>query len=134
MMNQFTLMLQNQQSYGLGTPFHATTPFKVQVNFDILNFEGKVDAEAIDNWLSKLERYFSVNNFLAAEKITVSLLKAETHVKLAQETKLADKQWEFFDGTYVDKKPTWGEFVEYIKEAYFPEDVYEQKYIEWQLL
>ena len=29
-----------------------------------------------------------------------------------------------------DNKSTWGEFVEYIKEAYFPEDVYEQKYIE----
>ena len=125
MMSQFTLMLQNQQPSGSETPFHGTTPFKVQVNFDIPNFEGKVDAEAVDNWLSKLERYFSVNKFSDAEKITFSLLKAETHVKLAWETKLANKQWEFSDETYVDKKPTWGEFVEYIKEEYLPEDMYE---------
>ena len=39
-----------------------------------------------DDWLSKLERYFCVNNFLDIEKITFALLKAKNHVKLAWET------------------------------------------------
>ena len=137
MLSQFTL-LQNQQASRSRTPFHGITPFKVQVNFDIPNFEGKVDAKAVDNWLEKLERYFSINNFLDAEKITFSLLKAKTHVKLAWETKFIDKEHELSDEIgleiYLYKKPTWEEFVEYINEAYLVEDVYEQKYIEWQLL
>ena len=33
-----------------------------------------------------------------------------------------------------DGKPTWGEFVEHIKQEYYPEDTYEQKYMQWQLL
>lgn len=138
MMSQFSNLLQKQKPSESETPFRGNTPFKVQVNFDIPNFEGKVDAEAVDNWLSKLDRYFSVNNFSDAEKITFALLKAETHVKLAWETKVANKEQESVaEDDFIlslDKKPTWGEFVEYIKEAYLPEDIYEQKYIEWQLL
>ena len=30
--------------------FEDATPFKVQVNFDIPLFEGKIDADALDNW------------------------------------------------------------------------------------
>ena len=33
-----------------------------------------------------------------------------------------------------DGKPTWEEFVEHIKQEYYPEDTYEQKYMQWQLL
>ena len=134
MMSQFSHLLQKQKPSESETLFRGNTPFKVQVNFDIPNFEGKVDSKAVDNWLSKLDRYFSVNNFSDAEKITFSLLKAKTHVKLAWETKVANKEQESVaeDGFILslDKKPTWGDFVEYIKEDYLPEDVYEKKYIE----
>ena len=47
--------------------FGSTSPFKVQVNFDILVFEGKIDAEALDKWLNLLEGYFSVHNFLTGK-------------------------------------------------------------------
>jgi hypothetical protein len=43
--------------------FGSTSPFKVQVNFDIPVFEGHIDAEALDKWLNMLEGYFSVHNF-----------------------------------------------------------------------
>ena len=33
-----------------------------------------------------------------------------------------------------DGKPTWEEFFEHIKQEYYPEDTYEQKYIQWKLL
>ena len=39
------------------------------------------------------------------------------------------KFYAMFDG-----KPTWEEFVEYIKQEYYLEDTYEQKYMQWQLL
>ena len=32
--------------------FGGTSPFKVQVNFDIPIFEGQIDADALDKWLN----------------------------------------------------------------------------------
>ena len=61
--------------------FKDATPFKVQVNFDIPLFEGKIDADILDNWLNFLEGYFSVHNLSDREKITFALLKAIPHAK-----------------------------------------------------
>ena len=66
--------------------FGSTSPFKVQVNFDILLFEGHIDAEALEKWLTLLEGYFSVHNFSDKEKITFALLKSLPHVKHWWET------------------------------------------------
>jgi hypothetical protein len=66
--------------------FGGTLPCKVQVNFDILVFEGQIDADALDKWLNLLEGYFSVHNFLDKEKITFALLKALPDVKHWWET------------------------------------------------
>jgi hypothetical protein len=41
----------------------STPLFKVQINFDILVFEGQIDADALGKWLNLLEGYFSVYNF-----------------------------------------------------------------------
>ena len=64
----------------------STTPFKVQVNFDILIFEGKIDADAVERWLNLLEGYFSVHEFSDREKIIFALLKATPNVKYWWET------------------------------------------------
>jgi hypothetical protein len=61
--------------------FGSTSPFKVRVNFDILKFEGQIEADALDKWLNMLEGYFSVHNFSDREKITSILLKDLPHVK-----------------------------------------------------
>jgi hypothetical protein len=61
--------------------FGGTSPFKVQSNFDILVFEGRIDAETLEKWLTLLEGYFSIHNFSDKEKITFTLLKALPHVK-----------------------------------------------------
>jgi hypothetical protein len=61
--------------------FGGTSPFKVQVNFDIPIFEGQIDVDALEKWLNLLEGYFSVQFFFDREKITFALLKALPHVK-----------------------------------------------------
>jgi hypothetical protein len=66
--------------------FVGTSPFKVQVNFDIPIFEGQIDAEALEKWLNLLEGYFSIHNFFDREKITFALLKSLPHVKHWWET------------------------------------------------
>ena len=122
MMKQFLAMLgkREAQSSPSNPKFGGQTPFKVQVNFDIPTFQGKIDADVVDDWLSKLERYFCVNNFSDIEKITFSLLKVENHVKLAWEAHLiAEENQEVQDehkfSVMFDGKPTWEEFVEHIK-------------------
>ena len=37
------------------------SPFKVQMNMNISNLEGKVDAESVGNWVQQLESYYAVN-------------------------------------------------------------------------
>jgi hypothetical protein len=96
--------------------FGNTSPFKVKVNFDIPEFEGQIDADALEKWLNLLEGYFSVHNFSDREKITFALLKALTHVKHWWETyweKCSTKEI----GVY-GAEPTWDFFVDAVKERY----------------
>jgi hypothetical protein len=112
--------------------FGGTSPFKVQANFDIPIFEGQIDAEALEKWLTLLEGYFSVHNFFDKEKITFSLLKALPHVKHWWET-----YWEKISieesGIY-GADPTWDFFVDAIKEQYYPVGNYEDQYMRWTIL
>ena len=41
--------------------YNKINPFKVQMNLDIPNLEGKIDVESIDNWVQQLESYYAVN-------------------------------------------------------------------------
>jgi hypothetical protein len=90
MMENFFHILQRllveTSAYSSNDHFGSTSPFKVQVNFYIPIFEGKIDAEALVKWFNLLEGYFSVHNFSDKEKITFALLKAIPHVKHWLET------------------------------------------------
>jgi hypothetical protein len=85
MMENFSHILQRLPiatcAYSSNNHFGSTSPFKVQVNFDILVFEGQIDVDALDKWLNLLEGYFSVHNFFDTKKITFALLKALPHLK-----------------------------------------------------
>jgi hypothetical protein len=112
--------------------FGGTSPFKVQVNFDIPVFEGQIDAEALDKWLNLLEGYFSVHNFFDKEKITFALLKALPHVKHWWETYWEKSSIEEFEIYGAD--PTWDFFVDAVKEQYYPVGNYEDQYMRWTTL
>jgi hypothetical protein len=61
--------------------FGGTSPFNVQVNFDIPVFGGQIVVDAVEKWLNLLEGYFSIHNFSNMENITFTLFKALPHVK-----------------------------------------------------
>ena len=90
MMENFPHILQRLSietcTFSSSDHFGSTSPFKVQVNFDIHVFEGQIDAEALDKWLNMLEGYFSSHNFSKREKTTFALLKSLSHVKHWWET------------------------------------------------
>jgi hypothetical protein len=94
--------------------FGSSSPFKVQVNFDIPIFEGQIDVDDLEKWLNLLESYFFVHNFSDGEKITFTLLKALPHVKHRWET-----YWEKIsieDSKIYGVEPTWYFFVDVVKE------------------
>ena len=106
----------------------GTTPFKVQVNFDIPIFEGQKYAYFIYRWLNLLEGYFSVHDFSNGENITFTLLKAAPHVKESRETyceKKDEREPSLFSTT-----PTWNHFWDTINKQYYPISSYEDKYIQ----
>ena len=84
MIDKFSQILQWFPTCGASTTNDhsgGTTPFKVQVNFEIPIFEGQIDVYVIDICLNLLEGYFSVHDFSNRENITFSLLKVTPHVK-----------------------------------------------------
>jgi hypothetical protein len=112
--------------------FGSTSPFKVQVNFDILVFEGQIDAEALEKWLTLLEGYFSIHNFFDKENITFALLKYLPHVKHWWETYWEKSSTE--ESGIYGVKPTWDFFVDAVKEQYYPVGNYEDQYMRWTTL
>jgi hypothetical protein len=110
----------------------GTAPFKVQINFDIPIFEGKIDVDVVDKWLNLLEGYFSIHNFSNREKITFVLLKAIPHVKYWWETFYEKKEIE--GSTLFVVSPTWGSFRDVIKEQYYHVGSYDDLYTRWTTL
>ena len=78
MMENFSHILKHllisSGTYSSSGYFEGTSPFKVQFNFDIHVFEGQIDAETLEKWLTLLEGYFFVHNFFDRENITFTLL------------------------------------------------------------
>ena len=66
MMDNFAQILQQlhtDNASASNNHSRGATSFKVQVNFDILIFEGQIDADVMDRWLNILEGYFLVHDF-----------------------------------------------------------------------
>ena len=86
MMENFSHILQclsiKAGMYSSRDHFGGTSPFKVQVNFDIPIFEGQIDVDSLEKWLNLFEAYFSIQIFSNREKITFTLLKALPHVNI----------------------------------------------------
>jgi hypothetical protein len=136
MMENFSHILQclpiKQTHLHQAGHFGSTSPFKVQVNFDIPIFEGQIDADALEKWLNLLEGYFSVHNFSDRENITFALLKALPHVKHWWETYWEKSSIE--ESGIYGVEPTWDFFVDVVKEQYYPVGNYEDQYMRWTTL
>jgi hypothetical protein len=58
MMDSFVQILRRLPTCDTSYSSEGTTPFKVQINFDILIFEGQINIDVVDKWLNLLEGYF----------------------------------------------------------------------------
>jgi hypothetical protein len=136
MMENFSHILQclpiTTDASSSSNHFGGTSPFKVQVNFDILVFEGEIYVDALEKWLNLLEGYFSVHNFSDREKITFALLKALPHVKHWWKTYWEKSSTEESGMCRVEL--TWDFFMDVVKEQYYPVGNYDNQYMRWTTL
>jgi hypothetical protein len=58
MMDIFAQILRWLPTGDASSSSGGTTPFKVQINFDIPIFEGQIDTDVVDKWLNLLDEYF----------------------------------------------------------------------------
>ena len=67
MMENFSHILQclpiATWAYSSNNHFGGTSPFKVQVTFDIPVFEGQIDAEALEKMVNSARRLFLSSQF-----------------------------------------------------------------------
>jgi hypothetical protein len=132
MMDGFAQILRRLPTGDTSSLNGGVAPFKVQINFDILIFEGQIDADDVDKWLNLLERYFFVHNFLSREKITFALLKVVPRVKDWWETFCEQKETK--ETSLFSVTATWESFRDAIKEQYYPIGSYDDLYTKWTTL
>jgi hypothetical protein len=112
--------------------FGGATPFKVQVKFFIPLFEGQIDVNTLEKWLSLLEGYFSIQKISNSEKITFTLLKALPHVRYWWETYCEKHAKD--ESAIFGPGPTWAAFVDSLKEQCYPVGNYDDQYTRWTTL
>ena len=103
--------------------FGGTSPFKVQVNFDILVFEGQIDVDALEKWLNLLEGFFSVQKF-SDRKISPShspRLSPMSSIGM----KLTGRKVPQRNLEYMGPIPLGIFFMDAVKEQYYPVGNYE---------
>jgi hypothetical protein len=132
MMDSFMQILRRLPTGDASSSSRGTTPFKVQINFDIPIFEGQIDAYVVEKWLNLLEGYFSIHNFSNREKITYVLLKVVPHVKYWWETFCEKKKTT--EPSLFTISLTWESFMNVIKEKYYHVGSYDDLYTIWTTL
>jgi hypothetical protein len=119
MMDNFVQILRRLPTREASLSSGHATPFKVQVNFDILLFEGLIDADVVDKWLNLLKGYFLV-------------LKVVPDVKDWWDTYSEQRVVE--ESAIFVVAPTWDSFRGAIKEQYYHVESYEDQYTRWTTL
>ena len=72
--------------------FDKVSPFKVQINLDLPNLEGKIYVDSVDDWIQQLECHFFVNQLSKAEKVTIASLKMLTSMHCQWENLLNKRE------------------------------------------
>jgi hypothetical protein len=131
-MDSFTQILQRLPTGEASSSSGGVAPFKVQINFVIPLFEGKIDTDVVDKWMNLLEGYFSVHNFSNREKITFALLKVVPHVQDWWQTFYEKKETE--ELSLFTVMTTWECFRDVINEQYYHVKSYDDLYAKWTRL
>jgi hypothetical protein len=76
MMDRFAQILRRLPTGDASSSRRGVAPFKVQINFDIPIFEGRIDANVVNKWLNLLEGYFLSITFRIEKRLLLRSSKS----------------------------------------------------------
>ena len=100
-------------------------PFKVEARIDIPTYDGSIDAEKLDSWLSQLETYFDLYGYNSEAKVSFARLKLTNH---------ALTWWKSFLASHPDEEVSWENFTQLIRKEFYPMGFEEDRWSLWHSL
>jgi len=99
---------------------------KVDFKVDMPMYDGTVDVDKLDDWIERLETYFTVYDYKSSQKITVAVLKL---------SKDALTWWKAFRRQRHQKGSlSWREFKAAIRKKFYPVGYLEERWFKWYRL
>ena len=93
MMDSFAQILRRLPTGDASSSNGCTTPFKVQINFDIPIFKGQIDPDFVDKWLNILEWYFYIHKFSKEKRLLLRSSKSFPMSKIGGRLPVRKRKW-----------------------------------------
>jgi Retrotransposon gag protein len=97
----------------------------VDARIDIPTYDGLIDAEKLDSWLSQLETYFDLYGYSSGAKVSFARLKLTNH---------ALTWWNSFLVSHPDEEVSWKKFTLLIRKEFYPMSFEEDRWSCWHSL
>jgi hypothetical protein len=97
----------------------------VDARIDIRTYDGLIDAEKLDSWLSQLETYFDLYGYSSGAKVSFARLKLTNHVLT---------WWNSFLVSHLDEEVSWEKFTLLIRKELYPMSFEEDRWSRWHNL
>ncbi|KAF6139957.1 hypothetical protein GIB67_023053 [Kingdonia uniflora] len=106
----------------IGNSMNLTGNLQIDFKIKISVFDGSIDAEKFDNWLDRLEIYFSVYKYSNAQKICFLTLKFASHALTLCKS---------YKNCHIDKSLSWKEFKILVRKQYYPIGYEQERWFKW---
>ncbi|KAK1377226.1 hypothetical protein POM88_033419 [Heracleum sosnowskyi] len=96
---------------------------KIDFKVELPMYDGSVDVEKLDDWIERLETYFTLYGFSSKEKIIFATLKLSSHALM---------WWKSYRKYCNDEKTvSWRKFKELLKKQLYPVGFVEERWQKW---
>ncbi|KAF6135279.1 hypothetical protein GIB67_021641, partial [Kingdonia uniflora] len=96
---------------GIGKSSNPIRNLRINLKIEIPVFDGSIDAEILDNWLDRLELYFSINEYSNAQQICFVTLKFASHTLT---------WWKSYQKCHDVGSLSWKEFKILVQKQFYP--------------
>ena len=97
---------------------------KIDFKLDIKDFDESIDVEKLDDWIDRLETYFTLYQFSGEEKLAYSTIKLSKH---------ALTWWKSYK-RQSDRAKSWRELKRVMKVTFYPVGNLEEHWFKWYSL
>jgi hypothetical protein len=109
---------------------HEIPLLKLDVKFELPIYDGEVNAEKLDNWIRKMELYYSVQQIKdEATQIKLASLRLAGTTLIWWQSKM-QKGTQHVGNVF----PSWKSFISTLRKQFYPLGYKEKEIIEWQSL